>query len=63
MCLTSLVLLLPLAAHAAEPAGQTVRTESAEASDRLGELVTIPAGRFLMGNNGHDKYGKPEELP
>lgn len=31
--------------------------------DRLGELITIPAGRFLMGNNGHEGYSDPAEFP
>jgi len=30
---------------------------------RLGELVTIPAGKFLMGNTGDEGYKGPEELP
>lgn len=59
----SVVSLLPLVAAAAETTGQAGPRESAGTDDRLGELVTIPAGRFLMGNNGRDKYGKPEEFP
>jgi len=31
--------------------------------DRLGEMVTIPAGDFLMGNNGHEGFAGPEEFP
>jgi formylglycine-generating enzyme required for sulfatase activity len=33
------------------------------AEDRLGELITIPAGRFLMGNNGHEGFENAEEFP
>jgi len=33
------------------------------ADGRLGEVVTIPAGSFLMGNNGHEGFGRPEEFP
>jgi len=36
---------------------------AATADDRLGELITIPAGSFLMGNNGNDGFGGPEEFP
>jgi iron(II)-dependent oxidoreductase len=39
------------------------RTTAGNADDRLGEMVTIPAGSFLMGNNGHEGFGGPEELP
>ena len=33
------------------------------ANDRLGELITIPAGAFLMGNSGREGYGDSEEFP
>ena len=33
------------------------------AENRLGEMVTIGAGSFLMGNNGHEGFGVPEEFP
>lgn len=59
-CIALLVLLWPAMNRAGE---QTKVAESAEATDRLGELITIPAGDFLMGNNGHEKIKKPEELP
>ncbi|MFB3789452.1 MAG: formylglycine-generating enzyme family protein [bacterium] len=36
---------------------------SGDANDRLGEMITIPAGRFLMGNNGHEGFGDSEEFP
>lgn len=32
-------------------------------NNRLGEMITIPAGSFLMGNNGREKPLGPEELP
>lgn len=32
-------------------------------ANRLGEMVTIPAGSFLMGNNGHEGFGGPDSLP
>jgi formylglycine-generating enzyme required for sulfatase activity len=38
-------------------------TPTSAITDRLGEMVTIPAGRFLMGNNGHEGFGSPEEFP
>jgi formylglycine-generating enzyme required for sulfatase activity len=28
-----------------------------------GEMITIPAGPFLMGNNGHEGYSNSNELP
>jgi len=28
-----------------------------------GQMVYIPAGSFLMGNNGHEPYSRSEELP
>jgi len=28
-----------------------------------GEMITIPAGPFLMGNNGHEGYSNSSELP
>jgi len=41
--------------HAAAPTTQP--------QDRLGEMITIPAGKFLMGNNGHEGFDNPDELP
>jgi formylglycine-generating enzyme required for sulfatase activity len=37
--------------------------ETSQVDDRLGEMIAIPAGRFLMGNNGHEGFGAPEEFP
>ena len=31
--------------------------------DRIGELITVPAGGFLMGNSGREGLGGPEEHP
>ncbi len=31
--------------------------------NHLGEMVTIPAGSFPMGNGGHEGFGGPEEFP
>ncbi|MCR4412933.1 MAG: formylglycine-generating enzyme family protein [Thermoguttaceae bacterium] len=36
---------------------------AANVDDRLGEMITIPAGSFLMGNNGHEGADGPEEFP
>ena len=47
----------PAAAAATKPAPGT------NATDRLGELVTIPAGRFLMGNTGKEPVSNDNELP
>jgi formylglycine-generating enzyme required for sulfatase activity len=38
-------------------------TEPVESDDRLGEMVTVPAGSFLMGNNGREGFDAPEEFP
>ena len=46
-----------------EVAEETNKTTAAHADDRLGELVTIPAGSFAMGNNGHEGFENPEEFP
>lgn len=44
--------------------GVLVATPRAEdTSGRLGEMVTIPAGSFLMGNNGNEGYGWDAEFP
>ena len=32
-------------------------TKVAETTGRLGEMVSIPAGSFLMGNNGQEGFG------
>ena len=34
-----------------------------ETHERIGELITIPAGSFLMGNGGEEDYGEPAEMP
>jgi iron(II)-dependent oxidoreductase len=74
---TALVLTLILAASGIAPAASFVpgtaappdggqKTQIAKAPDtdtRLGELVTIPAGSFLMGNGGKEGFGGPEEFP
>ena len=46
-----------------ESAEEPNKTTAAHADDRLGEMVTIPAGSFLMGNNGHEGFENPEEFP
>jgi iron(II)-dependent oxidoreductase len=44
-------------------AKQELTAEQYEVGTRIGELVIIPAGRFLMGNNGHEGFGDPDEFP
>ena len=34
-----------------------------DTENRLGEMITIPAGSFLMGNSGNEGYGGPAEFP
>src|SRR4030043_103251 len=74
------LICLILLAGSLTPAGCGARsfvhnkeTEPVESDDRLGEMVTIPAGRnghhfipagsFLMGNNGKEGFDNPDELP
>jgi len=59
----SILLILSLALSAV--AGEDAKKPAAatQADDRLGEMITIPAGKFLMGNNGHEGFGGPEEFP
>jgi formylglycine-generating enzyme required for sulfatase activity len=40
-----------------------VEPGATEVHDRLGTLVTIPAGDFLMGNSGNEGYESPAEFP
>ncbi|MCX5674290.1 MAG: SUMF1/EgtB/PvdO family nonheme iron enzyme [Planctomycetota bacterium] len=50
-------------AKAAERVKESHQTEAAHTNNRIGEMVTIPAGSFLMGNNGSEGAGGPEEFP
>jgi len=61
--LTFSIVLLPLAGCASKSIKLGKTTEAADTNNRLGEMVTIPAGSFLMGNNGHEGFGVPEEFP
>jgi gamma-glutamyl hercynylcysteine S-oxide synthase len=49
--------------QAAESVAAPLKTSAVDARDRLGEMVSIPAGPFLMGNNGHEGFGGSEEFP
>ena len=63
--LTALVLwsvLWPQSGPAAAADEPTKPAPGTNATDRLGELVTIPAGRFLMGNNGRNRP-RPTRIP
>ena len=62
-CFTVLLLLLTAAGEAAEAVEESRRAEGAEAKDRLGEMITIPAGRFLMGSDEQGEFAAPEESP
>ena len=55
--------LNPAASPVREGGNESGGKAASMADDRLGELVTIPAGSFLMGNNGHEGFGGPEEFP
>ena len=38
-------------------------TGGVSSGSRTGEMITIPAGSFLMGSDGSDPYARPDELP
>ncbi len=62
--LISLILLAgPLTLAGCKSGVQDKKTDTVEPNYRLGEMVTIPAGSFLMGNNGQEGYGGHEEFP
>jgi formylglycine-generating enzyme required for sulfatase activity len=63
ICLIFSIVLLPLTGCATKSVKQGKKMEADQRNDRLGEMVTIPAGSFLMGNNGHEGFGVPEEFP
>ena len=58
-------LTMSLALAGAPAAGDDAEkpADAGQANDRLGEMITIPAGSFLMGNNGHEGFGDPDEFP
>jgi gamma-glutamyl hercynylcysteine S-oxide synthase len=60
ICFLSVVSLLSLVTNVVQSAEQP---KAATSNDRLGEMVTIPAGRFLMGNTGVEKSKMPQEFP
>ena len=62
-CLLLSIVLLPLASCAVKNVKQGNKMEADQRNNRLGEMVTVPAGSFLMGNNGHEGYEGPEEFP
>ncbi len=49
--------------HAAESIAAPAQSNAVDAAGRLGVMVTIPAGSFLMGNNGHEGFEGAEEFP
>lgn len=63
--LNSLILLVVLAFF---PVGTTESNEGegsgvVQRDERLGEMVTVPAGSFLMGNSGREPHSSAAELP
>jgi len=63
--LTCLMLLAPSWTSAIEQKNTSLnrQADTAGSNDRLGDMITIPAGRFLMGNNGQEGFGDSEEFP
>jgi formylglycine-generating enzyme required for sulfatase activity len=43
--------------------GVSEETANVTIENRLGEMIAIPAGSFMMGNNGREGFGGPEEFP
>ena len=50
-------------APASEVSDESGKSAAGSIDDRLGELITIPAGEFLMGNNGEEGFAGSEEYP
>jgi formylglycine-generating enzyme required for sulfatase activity len=50
-------------ASSQEGVNENNKSKAADTDNRLGEMITIPAGSFLMGNSGHEGFGGPEEFP
>jgi iron(II)-dependent oxidoreductase len=63
ICLILLAGPLTLSSCGEKSVVQNKKTKTVESNDRLGEMVTIPAGSFLMGNNGREGFGGAEEFP
>jgi formylglycine-generating enzyme required for sulfatase activity len=63
ICLILLAGPLTLAGCGRKSVVQNNKKKIVESNDRLGEMVTIPAGSFSMGNNGHEGFEGPEEFP
>ena len=53
ICLIFSVVLLPLSSCATKSVKQGKKAKAEETNDRLGEMVTIPVGSFLMGNSDY----------
>lgn len=45
------------------PAGISNGAPTTQPQYRVGEMITIPAGKFLMGNKGNEGFDNPDELP
>jgi formylglycine-generating enzyme required for sulfatase activity len=57
-------LVLPVAPSCADASGAAAEAVSASLpTSRLGEMIVIPAGWFLMGNNGQKPASSENELP
>jgi hypothetical protein len=50
-------------ARAEESVRGADQAKTADDNGRLGVMITIPAGNFLMGNSGKGEFVHPEELP
>ena len=61
--LVALVGLLPSIGYGAEVTDVTKPAAATDVSPRLGEMIIIPAGSFLMGNNGAEPFSTDAELP
>lgn len=63
MCLIGVAVSLTPATASENNATLNHPIESVETNLHLGEMMTIPAGSFLMGNDGHEGYAYDDEFP
>ena len=61
--LVALLALLAGGGHAADTGRRAEGASTSQTNGRLGEMILIPASRFLMGNNGKEPVTMENELP
>ena len=58
-----LITALLLGGNAAHGENEMVKMTAEDTGDRLGEMIEIPAGVFLMGSTGDESHHLPAEFP